>query len=81
MHLATPGASAIEIPIGATLPLILRIARQHPREAIEVSGIAKVVDAAFAKENRLIEKAAAMLAPLGVPEEEVRRLVIGRARG
>jgi len=40
-----------------------------------------VVDAAFAKENRLIEKAAAMLAPLGVPEEEVRRLVIGRARG
>jgi hypothetical protein len=59
------GGAVIEIPIGATLPMILRIAREHTREAIEASGIAEVVDAAFKEENDLIGRAAAILAQLG----------------
>jgi hypothetical protein len=73
------GAAKIEIPIDATPQIFRRIAREHTREAIEASGIAKVLDAAFAKEKVLIQRAAAILAQLGVSEEEVRRLVTTRA--
>ena len=74
------GAAKIEIPIDATLPMLLQIAKEHTREAIEASGIAKVVEAAFEEETDLIKRAAAILAHLGVTEEDVRRLAIGRGR-
>jgi hypothetical protein len=75
------GAAKIELPIDATLPMLVRIAREHTREAIEASGIAKVVDAAFAEESELIKRAALILAQLGVTEEEVRRLAFEHRRG
>ena len=74
------GAATIEIPIDATLPILRRIARQHTREAIEASGIAKVLEAAFAEEEDLIKQAVMILGQLGVPAEDVRRLVDARAK-
>lgn len=75
------GAGKTVIPIGATVEMILRIARESSREEIEASGVAKVVDAALEEAEDLIARAAEILARLGVPEEEVRRLVIGLAPG
>lgn len=75
------GAAKIEIPIDATLPMLLQIARAHPREALEASGIASVLDAAFEEGNELIKRAALILAQLGVKEEDVRRLAFERWRG
>ncbi len=74
------GAAKIELPIDATLAMVRQIAKDHTRETIEASGIAKTVDAAFEEENNLIARATAILAHWGVSEEEVRRLVIGRPR-
>ena len=73
------GASKIRIPVDATLPILRRIARENSREAIEASGIAEVLDAAFAEEEALIKHAAGILAQLGVPEADVRRLVDAHA--
>ena len=69
------GAAKIEIPIEATLPMLLRISERHTREAIEASGIAKVLDEAFEEESELIKRAAPILAQLGVSRNEVERFV------
>jgi hypothetical protein len=73
------GAARIEIPIEATVGMIARIGREQSREEIEASGLGSVVDAALRQENELIERAAAILAQLGVTEEEVRRMATTRA--
>jgi hypothetical protein len=69
------GAAKIEVPIGATLEMIRKIARKHSREEIEAAGIAKVVDAALEEENEIIKRAADILSQLGISEDRVRRMV------
>lgn len=55
------GEAKIEVSIGAALAMLRKIAREYSREGIEASGIARVVDTAFEKENGLIKRAAAIL--------------------
>jgi hypothetical protein len=63
------------IPANLTLHEMLKLCDQHPAEAIEAAGLAPAVAAAQQKVDSILRRAATVLQPYGVTEEELMALV------
>lgn len=74
-----PGA-VVTLPINATLLDTLRLGIRHSADVIRRSGLEQQVSDAQKEMAERIEKAAALLTPLGIGEEPVRELVDTRLR-
>lgn len=65
----------VKLPLNAALIDILRVGQMLDREEIERSGLTAFVAGAEARRDRLLERAAELLAPLGVTREVLSELV------
>lgn len=74
------GSSVISPPINPTLVQLLGIGLRNSREQIEQAGLLGVVTKAQSQADELIRRATKALAPLEIPESEIRRVVEERAR-
>lgn len=65
----------IELPVNPTLPLLLQVRMTHSQEAIDRSGLAATITAAEAERDKLVERAAVILQPLGITSEQLRNII------
>lgn len=72
--------SEIELPLAPSLEELLQLSYQHPPERIERAGLKKRVEEAREKAAALIQKAAPILAPLGITERVLREFLEDRLK-
>lgn len=68
--------SEIALPLDPSVGEILRVALSYPADRVEMAGLKKSVEDAWARAGKLIDQAATTLAPLGLTREDLRKALV-----